>query len=316
MSSETREPALSTPDRCLRCGYDLRGVADDQPCTECGLLAERSRRPSEALVDAAPQWLLGISLGVVLILVAICLLFAWYFGEAPLFQAITPAPVFVRPPLTSGGYLKRSPPMLLGLRLDFEIVGLVACDTAAVLLIVGVLLISRREPSAPVDRDRAARGAMRAFSTLPLIAMSVVHYSSFGTRLFRYWVSDWTEYVVAGLFTLGCAPLPPLLFAHLRRLANRVLHAQLAEHATIVGVGLSLTLLFMAGVMTTIAIVTQATSYPLYGSYAFLALQLIQSVAMVLFGGWSALNFLRFGIAFFRAYRGAQRRWNAADRAA
>src|SRR5687768_5021146 len=57
-------------DDCYRCGYDLRGVADEQPCPECGLLAGRSRRPTDELHDTRPDWLRRLSMGVWLILAA------------------------------------------------------------------------------------------------------------------------------------------------------------------------------------------------------------------------------------------------------
>ena len=62
---------------CYRCGYDLRGIADDQPCPECGLLAERSRRMTDELHNTRPRWLRRISLGVWLILLSLVVLCTW-----------------------------------------------------------------------------------------------------------------------------------------------------------------------------------------------------------------------------------------------
>ena len=47
---------ISTPD-CFRCGYDLRGIADDHACPECGLLAGRRRRATDELHATRPKWL-------------------------------------------------------------------------------------------------------------------------------------------------------------------------------------------------------------------------------------------------------------------
>src|SRR3712207_3483647 len=57
-------------DVCYRCGYDLRTLADNQPCSECGLLAARSRRPTDELHHTRPGWLRRLAWGVWLILLA------------------------------------------------------------------------------------------------------------------------------------------------------------------------------------------------------------------------------------------------------
>src|SRR5688500_7930513 len=61
-------------DDCYRCGYALHGIADDQPCPECGLLARRSRRVTDDLHRTRPRWLRRITIGVALLLVAIVLI--------------------------------------------------------------------------------------------------------------------------------------------------------------------------------------------------------------------------------------------------
>ncbi len=54
-------PVTEAQGTCYRCGYVLHGIADDQPCPECGLLAERSRRVSDELHDTRPRWLARIA---------------------------------------------------------------------------------------------------------------------------------------------------------------------------------------------------------------------------------------------------------------
>src|SRR5437762_9680970 len=63
--------AAEMQGECLRCGYDLRGIANEQACPECGLLAERSRRVTDELHDTRPRWLRRLAWGVWLILLAI-----------------------------------------------------------------------------------------------------------------------------------------------------------------------------------------------------------------------------------------------------
>src|SRR4051812_31770025 len=94
--TRTAEPPLDlSDDECYRCGYQLRGVADDQPCPECGLLAERSRRPSDELHDTRPGWLARLAWGVRLILLALLAAGAWPFAAAAISEygrfAITPS---------------------------------------------------------------------------------------------------------------------------------------------------------------------------------------------------------------------------------
>src|ERR1700683_2690941 len=62
-------------DDCYRCGYDLRGIANDRACPECGLLAQRSRRVSDELHNTRPRWLRKLARGVWLMLLALILLF-------------------------------------------------------------------------------------------------------------------------------------------------------------------------------------------------------------------------------------------------
>ena len=76
------EPA----DTCYRCGYALRGVANDRPCPECGLLAERSRRVSDELHNSRPRWLRRISRGVNVLLFALLLIVGWGFALGPVME--------------------------------------------------------------------------------------------------------------------------------------------------------------------------------------------------------------------------------------
>lgn len=291
---DLRPPEMDlTPhdDRCARCGYDLLGIEDDAPCPECGLLAERSRRADGHLSDAPPGWLRGIGIGVWLILAAHLLGGAWPFVLAGMDEMRW---------LWFG-----RPTNVWGASIRMEYVAMSGLDVAAVCLLVGVWLLTR--PQRRGAGDIALRWSLRFCAVLPAAVAAGVHWSFefVGPTLTDAWG-------IAAFFTLtvGCAPIPALMFALLRRLAFRVLHPRLAEHAAIVGVGLSLTMLAIPVAVWVMSRADWARSD------AAMALVLAVAVASILFAGWSALNCERFALAFGRAYRGARRKWRDADRAA
>lgn len=310
MSGHLRIPDRDADvDGCARCGYDLRGVDDNIPCPECGLLAERSRQGDGHLTDATPGWLLGISIGVALILVAHLLAAAWPFFMVPLRSAFRP--IYA---LTTPGRFTVTYPEIFGVAINPELLWIGGFDLAAVTLIVGVWLLTR--PQRRGARDRGLRWGLRACSLAPIPALAIAHWQ-LGPFFAQTRTDELLSFLQMLFLTIGLAPVPAMTFALLRRLALRVLHPRLAEHAAIVGVGLSATL---------VAIPLLVLAYHLgrwYGdtywttrSTASLVIPLAGAVFLVLFGGWSALNCVRFTIAFARAYRGARRKWRDADRSA
>src|SRR5688572_24711285 len=70
-SAPANASAPNVEDACFRCGYALHGIADDQPCPECGLLAARSRQVTDELHHTRPRWLRRLSIGVWLMLLAV-----------------------------------------------------------------------------------------------------------------------------------------------------------------------------------------------------------------------------------------------------
>jgi hypothetical protein len=55
---------VAAVDTCIRCGYDLAGLADDGVCPECALAVQRSRNRSHLLRSADQQWLVRIRRGL------------------------------------------------------------------------------------------------------------------------------------------------------------------------------------------------------------------------------------------------------------
>jgi hypothetical protein len=137
----TTTSAESAKDECYRCGYDLRGFANDQACPECGLLAERSRRISDELHDTRPRWLRSLSRGINLILLAMA---------APFFEPFLVALLF------------NPNPQLSEVLFGFEL--------GAILFFLGVMLLTRREGYPPADQaDRRLRKILRLAAAVPLL---------------------------------------------------------------------------------------------------------------------------------------------------
>ena len=299
------EPA-ATPaaDECYRCGYALRGIADDQPCPECGLLALRSRRVTDELHDTRPRWLRRMAMGVRLMLYALVFTVVWPFLIDPLDDRLGN-------PWSAQTYAIRARLPLLGF------------DAAAVLLLAGACLLTSREGYGPADRaDRRLRVALRLAAAAPLLALALAHLhieEAMQSPRFRFGSrAEWSPFQVGAVVvaTLGCVPLPLLLFRQLRGLAVRARSAHLAEHCTIVGVGTSLTLVYVAAFTL---LFENAERWGLghtwhTRSQSALALMLVLSVAAVLFPLWSLYLLTRFALAFRRAARHLRARWTQDDR--
>lgn len=308
-------PALSDPtvappefDECLRCGYDLRGIANDQPCPECGLLAQRSRCLTDDLFNSRPKWLRKVSVGVWLILLALVSPFLWQW-------VLTTHEDYVK------AFFWNSP---LRLHSDFE--DFIGLDLAAILLVLGALMVTAREGFPVVDQaDRKYRWAIRISSFTPLLAVLLMHVLTVllesNLRAFRYDVFAtfrWLMTAAIGVATIGTTPLPVLLFFHLRRIAKRAHSAHLAEHCTIVGIGTSIALAYTAIVML---LMRHDRELNLDGrwmqrSNSWIVVVLVSGVAVLLFVIWSFYLMVRFAITFRLAARRLRKHWQRDDRSA
>lgn len=295
-------------DQCVRCRYDIRDIADDQPCPECGLLTSRSRRPTERLRDSRPSYLNRLSRGVWLLLIA------W----------MTPLTGFGL--VILGNTVRR---YLLFPNWVYPHLLLVGLDVGLSLLLVGVWWITRPEPHAPTAGKRV-RWLVR-FAVVPLAAVLCLHASlaldRFGAgyalrlgvaRANALDLAQWLERAFeAASFFLSCVvvlPLPILLFLHLRDLGRRLLSRQMTEHSLIVGIGTSCTIaavpviILIAAFWNTLGLPTlpRKSQVPIIALTIFFA-------SCALFWLWAVYLFIRFAIAFASEARAMRAAWREAD---
>ena len=303
------EIAADAPDTCYRCGYPLLGIADEQSCPECGLLARRSRRTTDELHNSRPRWLCRISRGANLVLLAIVVaiagLFAWPFAYRSVYMVLS----------TVMPYRLWNYGPLFGL------------GVGAVLLFVGVLFLASAEGYPPADRaDRRLRLALRLAAALPLVAIGLlIMRGILWLRALRagfvavggigWWLGP-LDLVIWSIAAVGCVSLPLLLFLHLRGLARRARSAHLAEHCLIVGLGTSATVLYVGGVMYIFehARKWQLGTHWVSRSNVALVLLLVCGVAGLLFTLWSLYLLIRFAIAFRAASRQLKVKWTSDDK--
>ena len=282
----------SVKDECYRCGYDLRGIANDGACPECGLLAERSRRVSDELHNTRPRWLRSLSLGIDLVLLAII---------APIAESFIAAIILDFRPPTWNPY-----PDLIGL------------DLAALLLLFGVILLTRPEGYAQADQaDRGLRILMRIVAIVPALTMFVFHLviDTAGVRG-NFYPRERLLTALSPIFYFLFSFLPLLLFLRLRGLARRVRSAHLAEHCIIVGVGAFASTLYVAAV---IFITNNAESWGFKTNWVTrspvsLIMMLLLGVTCFLFILWSLYLLVRFAVAFWFAAHMLRHKWTRDDR--
>jgi hypothetical protein len=290
-------PSKTSTGQCYRCGYDLRGIADNQPCPECGLLAERSRRVTDELHNTRPKWLRTIARGSNLILLAIVTAVVWT--------------LFLK---NDVGFIASNMAMR---RPDFGVWGL---DFALLIFLLGVTLLTRREGYPPADlADRWLRRLLRIVP-LFLVAAAVtewIYLDIFSPQ--RYTVDDPAVIpVLMLLWFAGLFSLPFLIFLRLRGLAVRARSAHLAEHCLIVGIGASLAICYVFAIGFT-NYYSQELGLEVYWwdrSNVALVLSLVMATAGILFLLWSLYLLIRFTISFNRAARQLRHKWTRDDRAA
>ena len=151
-SKPERKSSAKPPDEilCIRCGYNLRGLASDGQCPECGTPIERSRR-GNILAAADSAWLAGLCRGLTLVIAAV---------------AVHSAGLLL-------GFLDIAP------LVDREVaIEAVRRGVSAVLLLAGVVLLTSLDPRLtlaehPVVLRKVARGIATAALLLYILTLSL-----------------------------------------------------------------------------------------------------------------------------------------------
>jgi hypothetical protein len=291
----TLTPAMETApaDRCFRCDYDLRGVADEQPCPECGLIAERSRRLTDELHHTRPEWLRRTAWGIWCILYGIAAPFVWSMVATQVYE-----------------------------RFDYAVIPhlqMVGIDLAVLFVFVGIMLLTTREGDLKADRaSRRRRVAMRVLAMLPILGCALFHLAPARLRMMRMLSPDEdVQQLGLVILVLSGIPLPILLFSRLKSIAHRARSAHLAEHSMIVGIGNSLTFVYL-GLFMIVAEMSRGAGWGnnwLGRSPIALALMTALAVSALLFAMWNAYLLIRFAVAFAKAARTQRQLWQAGDRA-
>jgi hypothetical protein len=298
---------VAAADECYRCGYDLRGIDNDRACPECGLLAERSRRVSDEFHNSRPAWLRSISQGVWLILLAIVGPIVWLFGMIVVSNLVSQRITY------DWNHRRATPYVWDWLNNHIVDVLLLGFDVWGLLFMLGCWRLTKAEGYPPADAtDRRRRWALRGVAFLPLLACGVLHLTPMN------WTRSSALEVIIGwlpliLLTFASAPLPLLLFAQLRSLANRARSAHLAEHCGIVGVGTSFALIYVGGMVITAQFADRFGSHWLDRSNSWMLIMLLGCVLSLLMILWSFYLLIRFAISFHKAARKLKREWKRDD---
>lgn len=205
---------------CLKCGYNLRSLANDGKCPECGLLVTHSVR-GDLLKYSDRTWVRRLATGAALLLagvIGLAIFALTAFGGAMLYG------VGGRPLLSLWGSLL--------------VVGAWSIGVATPLaILIGVLLLTTREPRLSLRPEglsarRLCRGSLVVFSVLSMIALLVA--SASGWRLPWFPGTLW----VLAMFVLGCGVFPVSLLHHVASLLRRVPAKEHADAAKLIAGGI------------------------------------------------------------------------------
>jgi hypothetical protein len=220
---------------CLNCRYNLRGLAPEGVCPECGTpVFDKSR-----LCFAAPTWLQRLNLGLMLLLVVLLLLLA-----GVVVQRIFEAP----PPATVGQPVKIAQRVTIGHIYAYVYAALPLIQMLVAL--AAVLLVMSRDPA---QRAQPEKLYPRRFAWYIAVAFPVVGLPA----ILSYALISWSAFarawpVLGCLTTVGWTLLAIVVLHRLTLLLERVPHRLLLRYAQVV-LWLSVPLLAAGAAVTIVA---------------------------------------------------------------
>jgi hypothetical protein len=278
------DPSLLVHDLpCVHCGYNMRTLRTTDRCPECGSLVADTAALHAELNRSRPGWLRCLaSANVVLLLSRILLLSICFFAISARY-----------------GYMD-------------ETVVMFGAIAAAVLYVVGIYLLTRREHPylPPPDRKAASRPRRLAIASLLCIAAAFCDetiWRSIGRpNGFRgRWSLDWHRPAIF-LLVLGwliyclCTEVE---YRFLAKLAGRLLDRFMTEHCKIAGLG--------AGVSSVLVLWVARSIFDMFSiptSQSAFAATAAVIVLWLLFLVWTGF------MNIYCAIRFTQQSWIAAER--
>ncbi len=292
------DDALSPGGSCLQCGYNLTGLDDRRPCPECGLLVGLSRMDKSNLGKNHPQWLRTLTVGSVLLLLAMVLGIGTPIGIVSLAEQRQD-----RMSWSVGGFgwmsdIMTSDTVVQRLRLGVSIVVILA---APLLMLLGVVALTSRPKW--VAQGRLAVVGLRVtavvvFAAVTLLGLLIAGWSHLG-------VSEWLfgSTIIGG--SVALMVLAATMSLWMKNLARRAPAPLLAADSPIVGFVLSGSIAY--GLVTTLLAIVGYRLTDMVGRDSAFMITFLVVILGLTAAIWSIYLLIRYAIAFNKTRRQARR---------